>query len=96
MTRQFCPTSGDSGSILMVRDNKNRFEAEGILSFIKGCDDVYFGSAYPAIDRNYWQLFQYSTSPTVYTKLYCFLSWIADQYGLEHSFLTDHDEENAK
>ena len=94
MARRFCPTSGESGSILMVRNNENRFEAEGILSFTKGCDSLYFGATDPNTNRN-WQLFQYSANPTVYTKLYCFLDWIAKQYGLEQSFLTNYDEENA-
>ena len=37
-TKWFCPTSGESGSPLMRKNDNNRFEAEGILSFIKVCD----------------------------------------------------------
>ena len=94
MARRFCPTSGESGSILMVKNNDNRFEAEGILSFIKGCDDLYFGPTNSSTNLN-WQLFQFSTNPTVYTKLYCFLSWIAKQYDLKYSVFNDRDEVHA-
>ena len=67
-----------------MTENKDRkYEAEGILSFIKGCDDLFFGQSESGSN---WKLFQYSTSPTVYTKLYCFLPWIADQYDLEYTF----------
>ena len=32
----FCPTSGESGSPLMVRDDQSRFIISGLKSFIKG------------------------------------------------------------
>ena len=32
---EFCPTSGESGSPLMVTDDEGRMVAEGINSFIK-------------------------------------------------------------
>ena len=32
---EFCPTSGESGSPLMVRDDQGRLAAVGISSFIK-------------------------------------------------------------
>ena len=32
---EFCPTSGESGSPLMVRDDQGRMAAEGLFSFIK-------------------------------------------------------------
>ena len=32
---EFCPTSGESGSPLMVRNDQGRMAAEGINSFIK-------------------------------------------------------------
>ena len=35
MNGEFCPTSGESGSPLMVRDDQGRMTAEGIHSFIK-------------------------------------------------------------
>ena len=33
--KEFCPTSGESGSPLMVRDDQGRMAVEGIHSFIK-------------------------------------------------------------
>merc|ERR1711872_305018 len=64
-----------------------RYYAEGILSFVKGCDVFLFG----ALDKNKtrWQLVQQSENPSTYTKLSCFLPWIAKQYGLEYK----HDED---
>ena len=32
-----------------------------------------------------WKLDQKAENPTVYTKLYCFLPWIAGQYGLQYT-----------
>ena len=93
-TRFFCPTSGDSGSILMTENSNSRFEAEGILSFIKGCDELFFGKTPGSSpDSPNWKLFQVSTSPTVYTKLYCYLKWIANQYDLEYT-IGEFDEVN--
>ena len=31
-----------------------------------------------------WSLRQFSANPTAYTKLHCYLPWIAKQYGLEY------------
>ena len=49
MANRFCPTSGESGSILMVKrsgyPSGSGFVAEGILSFIKGCDELTFAAA---------------------------------------------------
>ena len=49
MANRFCPTSGESGSLLMVKrsgyPSGSGFVAEGILSFIKGCDELTFGAA---------------------------------------------------
>ena len=42
-TKLFCPTSGESGSTLMVKQDE-KFSAEGILSFIKGCSTFEFAS----------------------------------------------------
>ena len=39
---EFCPTSGESGSPLMVRDDQGRLVAEGINSFIKVLKNLYF------------------------------------------------------
>jgi len=61
-----------------------RFYAEGILSFVKGCDVFLIG----AIDENEtrWELRQMSQNPSTYTKISCFLPWIASQYGLEYRY----------
>ena len=80
-SKQFCPTSGESGSILMLKNKANRIEAEGSLSFTKGCDSITLGE----VGDGNFRIGQKSTSPTVYTKLYCFLPWIADQYNLEYT-----------
>ena len=49
LANRFCPTSGESGSLLMVKrsgyPSGSGFVAEGILSFIKGCDKLTFGAA---------------------------------------------------
>ena len=34
--KEFCPTSGESGSPLMVKDSQSRYVASGLKSFIKG------------------------------------------------------------
>ena len=40
----FCPTSGESGSPLMVRDDQSRFIISGLKSFIKGRGKITFTS----------------------------------------------------
>lgn len=79
--RKFCPTSGESGSPLMVKDERSKFVAEGIQSFIKGCSAVTF------LERSatYSYLEQFSENPSVYSKLSCYLPWIATQYNMEYS-----------
>ena len=79
-TLSFCPTSGESGSPLMVKEKPRpeRYAAKGILSFTKGCVAFIFGAL-----PNHNALGQVSLNPTVYTKLSCFLPWIAQQYSLE-------------
>lgn len=43
VTSRFCPTAGDSGSPLMVQEEKSeRFYLEGLLSYLKGCDKFSF------------------------------------------------------
>merc|ERR1712016_549522 len=69
---QFCPTSGESGSPLMVEDDEGRFSAVGVNSFIKGC------SVFQFINRTRMsRLRQVSENPSVYSRLSCFLPWIA-------------------
>ena len=77
----FCPTSGESGSPLMVEDDEGRFLAVGVNSFIKGCSIFSIGN----ININ-----QLSENPSVYTRLSCFLPWIAEQYGMSYK-VTEKD-----
>merc|ERR1711892_601041 len=58
-----------------------RYYAEGLLSFGKGCDFFVFNS-YPT--NTSWQITQLTENPSIYTKLSCFLPWVAEQYGLEY------------
>ena len=89
-TKWFCPTSGESGSPLMIEKN-GKFVAEGIMSFIKGCGVFGFfdtsDSEQLRTTRSHSlqtnSLYQVSNNPNVYTKLSCFLPWIAEQYNME-------------
>lgn len=96
-----CPTSGESGSPLMSQgsDSYNRVTTEGILSFIKGCAAFAFGKYedFFAVDINTLFTFeeteteanvqiQISDNPLVYTRLHCYLPWIAEQYNLEFDY----------
>ena len=77
----FCPSSGESGSPLMTRraDGSHRFVVEGILSFTKGCSAFLFRQRNPLRS----ELLQRSVNPTVYTRLACFLPWVAKQYDMD-------------
>ena len=89
--RLFCPTSGESGSSLM-REVDGRFQVDGILSFIKGCRIFLFGEASSTGSEQVISassLDQRSNNPSVYTKLGCFLPWIAEQYNLEFTNTVD-------
>ena len=93
--RYFCPSSGESGSALMTESKDGQLIIDGLLSFIKGCGafsfDQSYGSLYPYISLfnpqdfglEFSVLFQLSNNPSAYTKLSCFLPWIAEQFGLE-------------
>ena len=87
-TRLSCFTTGDSGSPLMIKQSNTRYYTEGILSFIKGCDVLAFGVG--ATERRYF-LNQQSENPSVYTKLSCFLPWIAGQYNLQYDGTPSED-----
>merc|ERR1712106_151962 len=80
-SRQSCFSTGESGSPLMVEDDQ-KFAIEGILSFVKGCDVFTFGTT--NIERENAQLNQQTENPSAYTKLSCFLPWIAKQYGMTY------------
>merc|ERR1719322_1603814 len=88
-TRSSCFTTGDSGSPLMIKQSDTRYNTEGILSFIKGCDVFAFGVGNSKGNR--FLLNQQSENPSVYTKLSCFLPWIANQYDLTYDGVAGDD-----
>ena len=88
-TRLSCFTTGDSGSPLMIKQSDARYYSEGILSFIKGCDVLAFGVGNSRGNRYF--LNQQSENPSVYTKLSCFLPWIAEQYNLQYDGAASED-----
>ena len=45
ITSQFCPTAGDSGSPLMVKNSQGRYSIQGVLSFHKGCEEFSMGAS---------------------------------------------------
>ena len=85
---EFCPTSGESGSPLMYEHN-GKFSVAGILSFTKGCSSFYYRSG-----EDSGSLLQESINPLVYSKIACYLPWIAEQYGMvyEAGGSIDHDD----
>ena len=89
VTAQSCFSTGDSGSPLMVREDKRpqRYFIEGILSFVKGCEQLVFGARNDAGTR--FDLLQNSENPAAYAKLSCHLPWVADQYGLSYDGVPD-------
>ena len=107
VNNQVCPTSGESGSPLMTQENDGfkKITTEGILSFIKGCGVYAFGRyqtfAGPelllvlnaSVNTELNTLTQGSENPLVYTKLNCYLPWIAEQYDLEYDQNEDLDAE---
>jgi len=99
-SKQSCFSQGESGSPLMV-ERGGKFHAEGMLSFVKGCDVFSFGTINEA--KGNAQLNQQSENPAVYTKLGCYMNWIAEQYGMTYNGEADPsceksfgDPENSK
>jgi hypothetical protein len=82
-SRTSCFSQGDSGSPLMVREETRpqRFVVEGILSFVKGCERFLLSVS---VDETRAFMKQYSNLPTAYTKLSCFLPWIASEHNLDY------------
>ena len=74
-----CFSGGDSGSPLMVTDLNvsSRFYIEGIQSFLKGCEFNQLSKTVKFFGVN-------QESPSVFTKLSCYLTWIAKQYKLSY------------
>jgi len=89
VTVQSCFSTGDSGSPLMVReeDRPMRYFIEGILSFVKGCEQFVFGVRDTAETK--YELLQNSENPAAYAKLSCHLPWIAEQYGMSYDAVDD-------
>ena len=98
-TRAVCFSNGDSGSPLMATEENRpqRFYMEGVLSFVKGCDAFSIDTSdnysydYDDYDDTVFRLTQFSENPSVYTKLSCFLPWVAKQYGLKYDGDTSSD-----
>ena len=105
MNRQLCPTSGASGSPLMIEnhDDSERFTVQGILSFIKGCTVYGFGRFNEFVVPDLNNLLstetksqsnvaiQLAENPLVYTKIFCYLPWIAKQFDLDYDQHGDRD-----
>ena len=65
-----------------VDSTSSKLYIEGLLSYIKGC--TLLSVSEPAFQGGASLLFQESANPNVYTKLSCFLPWIAEQYNMEY------------
>merc|ERR550532_3296344 len=83
-TLKFCPTAGDSGSPLMVwqDERRERYYIEGILSFLKSCERFTMEQTNTDTDDPIFSFDSFTESPIAYTKVSCFLPWIAQQFGL--------------
>ena len=70
----------------MMEDSNTRKYIEGILSFTKGCSlfDLWKEDDFRGTGRSTSYLEQESENPSVYTKLSCYLPWIAEQYNMEY------------
>jgi len=84
-TKRSCFSTGDSGSPLMVTNEDDTRSIEGVLSFVKGCDQFEFGEEKAAFSiGTTYTLEQRAENPATYTKLSCFLPWIAAQYNMNY------------
>ena len=85
--KRHCFSSGDSGSPLMSVDKKisSRFYLEGVVSYTKGCEfnKISF--------RRDFKIFYgvNQENPTVFTKISCYLPWVAKHYGLTYDHISD-------
>ena len=90
--QSFCPTSGESGSPLMDTSDDGKYSIVGTMSFIKGCSQFSYNKL---VDYPLSNLTQRSTNPLVYSKLSCFLPWIAEQYNMVYEGDLDPDCTNG-
>ena len=74
----------DNNFYLMIfrTNEKDVLRVEGFLSFIKGCSRMALRTR-TIKKRRLSFLNQGTKTPAVYTKLSCFLPWIAEQYNME-------------
>ena len=104
--KQFCPTSGESGSALMMeKPISEKLSVEGLLSFVKGCSKFTLGGGNiqtvdplndnPILNVTKWKLKQRSDNPIVYTKLSCYLPWIASQYNMTLESVSNTSSESS-
>ena len=91
VTGRFCPNNGDSGAPLMVRNKDGHFYMEGHLSFLWGCDFFQMGPK-PDTNKTVFRFQSISESPLAYTKLSCYLPWVAEQFGLFYQDQSSTDE----
>ena len=84
---EFCPNSGDSGSPMMVKNSQGRYYIEGVLSFMKGCDQFAMGA-----NEAKFVITSRLENPLAYTKLSCYMSWVAEQFGLSYDDQAAEDE----
>ena len=101
VTFRFCPTAGDSGSPLMVKvdDRSQRYYIQGILSYLKGCErftmtEIKETGTTPegirvAPNEKEFTFLSFTESPLAYTKISCFLPWVAGQFGLSYQAADD-------
>ena len=61
-----------------------RLVTNGIMSFLKGCS-AFWLDPYIENAASTSRLTQQSENPAVYTRLSCFLPWVAEQYDMEYS-----------
>ena len=67
----------------MVQDEEGKFSSLGVNSFLKGCSFFSFTNK---------SLNQYSENPLVYSRLSCFLPWIAEQYNMTYTATEEEPE----
>ena len=88
-TEKACFITGDSGAPLMLKKRDSpRFYTEGVLSFVKGCTLQRYGYTADQLSGDGSPSFliqMASVNPAAYTKLSCYLPWIAQQYDLDYT-----------